>query len=138
VWAVELGRGSSLADLQGTLALEAEVLSFDPREEGRPARRIRFADIRKVKRLRGSPVLLVVHADQGGIAQTAFYFIQPPPLDPPVRTTTSPFSFGRSSKRKERRRNVGYLTASNQRKKEELRAWEAALRTAMQGPATAS
>jgi hypothetical protein len=137
VWAVELGRGSSLADLQGTLALEAEVLSFDPREEGRPARRIRFADIRKVKRLRGSPVLLVVHADQGGIAQTAFYFIQPPPLDPPVRTT-SPFSFGRSSKRKERRRNVGYLTASNQRKKEELRAWEAALRTAMQGPATAS
>jgi hypothetical protein len=134
VWAVDLERGSSLADQQGTLTLEGEVLSFEPRDEGRRPRRIRLEDIKKVKRLRGSPVLLVAHAEHDRVMRTAFYFIQPPPIDPPVSAPTSPFSLGRSSKRKERRRNVGYLTASNPRKKEELREWESALRAALQGP----
>jgi hypothetical protein len=136
VWAVDLERGSSLADRKGTLTLDAEVLAFEPREEGRPARRIRLSDIRKVKRLRASPVLLVSHAERERVVRTAFYFIQPPPIDPPVTQPTSPLSFGRSSKRKERRRNVGYLTTSNPGKKEELREWESALRTALRGPQT--
>ena len=126
VWAVELGRGSSLEERKGTLSMAEDGLRFDPRDES-TATRIAFGDIVKAKRLHGSPVLLVVHAVYRRTAQTAFYFVQPPPMEPPPGGTTirpSPFSFGRSTKRRIRRQNVSYLGVWNREKKHQLREWE--------------
>jgi hypothetical protein len=133
VWAVELDRGSSLQDHQGTLSLEGGTLEFRPREDGRPTLRIRAADVTKLKRLRASPVLMVQHRNGERIQRTAFYFIQPPPIDPqPATLPTSPFSFGRTSKRRARRVNATYLGAGNRQKKLEVREWEGALRQVME------
>jgi hypothetical protein len=103
VWAVELGRDSALAEIKGSLSLTSDALVFTPRDEKRP------------------PL---------AVARTAFYFVQPPPLDRPEPTTTrpTPFGVGRSTKRKARRQNVSYLGAWNSEKKELLREWERQVR----------
>lgn len=104
---------------------------FAPRKEEAPALRIPFGDVAKVKRLRGSPVLLLEHGHSGRPTQTAFYFVQPPPMEPPEGSATmrpTPLSFGRSGKRRARRQNVSYLGAWNREKKAQLREWEEEIR----------
>lgn len=131
VWAVELGRGASLQEHKGTLSMSDDALLFAPRKEETPALRIPFGDVAKVKRLRGSPVLLVEHGHSGRPTQTAFYFVQPPPIEPPAGSATlrpTPFSFGRTSKRRVRRQNVSYLGVRNREKKAQLREWEQEVR----------
>lgn len=129
VWAVELH--VSRAERKGTLSLEEGALRFVPASGGAEVR-ISCADIVKVRRLRGSPVLMVVHRGDRGPGRTAFYFAQPPPLEPATSDLLAergPLrAMRRDTKRKARRRNVGYLGLYGREKKSELLEWERAVR----------
>ena len=132
VWTVELEPGSSLKEVQGSLALETEALVFTPREGHGSERRYPLAEIARARRLRGSPVLLIVHDPSLGPRRTAFYFVQPPPLVPPDesrKAVLGPLAGG--SPRKVRRRNASYLGISNRQKKQVLREWERAVQEAL-------
>jgi hypothetical protein len=128
VWAVDLVREPK-KDHQGTLALEGGHLVFEPRSPSASPLRIPLEAIRRVRRLRGSPVLLVVHARSEMTLETAFYFVQPPPLEPVISGRDRPtvLSFGRGSKRRARRENVGYLGTGNRQKRVEIEEWVRAL-----------
>jgi hypothetical protein len=135
VWAVAL-RPGDLQERRGTLELEPDDLLFTAADGSAPVR-IPLRDIRRVRRLRGSPVLVVAHQTEGGKDRTAFYFAQPPPLEP-VRTEETelhPSLFGstRSSKRKARRQNAAYLGTWNREMKEDIRDWERAIKRAIEG-----
>ncbi|HEX9124549.1 MAG TPA: hypothetical protein VF984_14515 [Actinomycetota bacterium] len=136
VWAVELGK--SPKDRKGALSLEPEALRFTA-SDGVGHIRIPLSALRSVKRLRGSPVLIVVHQDQGSIARTAFYFVQPPPLQPPKNAPLdrAPNLFsgmGRTSRRKTRRQNAGYLGMWSREKKAVVVEWVQAIRSAAGTP----
>lgn len=134
VWAVDLIREPK-KDRQGTLSLQPEHLVFEPRAAGTGALRIPLAAIRKVRRLRGSPVLLVIHERNGATIDTAFYFVQPPPLEPVLGQgeRPTPLSFGRASRRRARRQNVGYLGFSNRDKRQHIDEWVRAVVDATDG-----
>ena len=131
VWAVDLVREPT-KDREGMLSLQPGHLLFEARSGSAPIR-IPIASIRKIRRLRGSPVLLVVHEGRPKDAQTAFYFVQPPPLEPVVGQgeRPTPFSFGRASKRRRRRENVQYLGMSNASKREQIDGWVRDVKAAM-------
>jgi len=134
VWAVELEPGSSLEEVQGSLTLETEALVFTPREGHGSERRYQLAEVARARRLRGSPVLLIVHEPSREPRRTAFYFVQPPPLVPPDesrKAVLGPLAGG--SPRKVRRRNASYLGFSNRQKKQVLREWERAVQAALAG-----
>lgn len=134
VWAVELGTGDPTKDIEGRLSLAAESLRFEPSVQGRPTLTLPLTQIVKAKRLRGSPVLMVVCRGSGGETRTAFYFVQPPPLNvftEPRPETRIPMPSLRNPKRKARRDNVGYLGLMNREKKAELVEWERAVRAAV-------
>jgi hypothetical protein len=124
VWAVDLLREPK-KDRQGTLSLEPGQLVFEPRAQGAAVTRIPVGSIRRIRRLRGSPVLLVVHERNGTTIEMAFYFVQPPPLEPVVGQgeRPTPFSFGRASRRRARRQNVGYLGFSARDKRGQIAEW---------------
>jgi hypothetical protein len=128
VWAVDLIREPK-KDRQGTLSLDDDHLVFEPRAAGSGVLRIALGAITKIRRLRGSPVLLVVHEHGGRTADTAFYFVQPPPLEPVLGQgeRPTPLSFGRASRRRARRQNVGYLGFSNRSRRREIDAWVSAV-----------
>ena len=138
VWAVELEKDARLEDVKGTLRLAEDALVFEPREEGRrPEARIALEEIVKVRRLRGSPVLIVVRSTPAGERRTAFYFVQPPPIavitgetvERPTKTRT--LSDLRNPRRKARRQNVSYLGVMNREKKQALNDWVRAVRAAI-------
>jgi hypothetical protein len=132
VWTVELGSDSSLEDVRGSLALASEALVFTPRDEQLPERRYPLREVARIRRLRGSPVLLVVRETSEGSRRTAFYFVQPPAMtrpEAPPRPTMGPFV--RNAKRKIRRENVSYLGMWNREKKAVLREWERQVKTAV-------
>jgi hypothetical protein len=76
--------------------------------------------------------MLVVHARNGTVLETAFYFVQPPPLEPVIGERDRPtvLSFGRGSKRRARRQNVGYLGMGNRQKRVEIDEWVRAVEAA--------
>lgn len=135
VWMVHLGRGT-VSEVEGTLSLDAEALVFA--HGGQPVElRFPFARIARVRRVLGSPVLLVDWRDGELPRRTAFYFSKPPPLEPPdasTRTTPSGRALGplgqlrAGSRRRHRRASVGYLAAHGGRTKPVLRAWVRELR----------
>lgn len=132
-WAVELGKDVRQDEIKGTLELGEDALLFSPNDETRPALRIALRDIGKVRRLRGSPVLMVERTTPAGMRRTAFYFAQPPPLDALLGAPTerpSGFAAFRSPKRKARRDNVGYLGLMNREKKALLSEWVRAVKAA--------
>jgi hypothetical protein len=133
VWAVDLVRGAATEERAGTLTLAEAELRFEPEEEGEPVIAIALAEIDRVRRLRGSPVLVVAHRRNLAPWKTAFYFVQPPPLAPLIgsRDERNVLAALRNPKRKARRDNVGYLGLSNRAKKDELVAWERAVRAAI-------
>ncbi len=133
VWEVELRPGGSMDGRKGSLRLEVADLVFEPTGGASP-RRIALSDVRKARRLRGSPVLLVIHTMGGDTARTAYYFSKPPPLHgSPVPTQERPsvLAMRENTKRHVRRQNVGYLGTSNRQKKELVASWERAVRAAM-------
>lgn len=131
VWAVQLRSGLT-RERKGTLSLEADALAFAA-DDGSGVR-IAFEDVRKARRLRGSPVLLVAHEIDGRTERTAFYFAQPPPLEAFVGERPerpSPLAFGRGGRRKARRQNVSYLGTWNRELKAAVAEWERAVREAV-------
>jgi hypothetical protein len=124
VWAVDLIREPK-KDRQGTLSLDEGQLVFEPRSSTASALRIPLDAIRRVRRLRGSPVMVVAHRGSEMTLETAFYFVQPPPLEPVIGERDRPtvLSFGRGSKRRARRQNVGYLGMGNRQKRVEIDEW---------------
>lgn len=131
VWAVELGIRSTLEEVQGALELEAEALVFRPRD-GATERRYALREISRVRRLRGSPVLMIVRAGPDGQRRTAFYFVPPPPLERPDETPRPTLGgIGRPTKRKVRRQNASYLGLINREKKALIRDWEQRVATAV-------
>ena len=93
-----------------------------------------FGSIRRAKRIKGSPVLLVDWRKDGEDRKTAFYFSQPPPLDAVPRSPTieprgalGPFTRATPSKRQVARMNLGYLRSTSATNKKVVRAWAEAV-----------
>jgi hypothetical protein len=116
VWAVRIGVSND--DAKGMLTLEETHLVFAI-EEG--SLRIALAEITKVKRVFGSPILMVNQAGDKP-AKFAFFFVKPPPLEPQKP---------RQTKRKVRKQGTAYLGQSNRELKPLLIAWERDLREAI-------
>jgi hypothetical protein len=135
VWMVHLDRERVEDDVRGTLSLEADAVVFTE-AISTIEHRFPLMHMQRPKRVRGSPILVVLHRADGEIRRTAFYFSQPPPLHPPEPGTTSlPDSglggrpagafgaFRRSSKRRHMRTNLGYLTTANSSYKNVIKRW---------------
>jgi hypothetical protein len=132
VWAVELTLDAPLEEVKGSLTLEPDALVFTPNDVNRAERRLSLSGLIKVHRLRGSPVLMVVREEGRMHARTAFYFVQPPPLDRPEAQARPGFlGIQRNVQRKARRQNLGYLGVWNREKRFVVREWERAIRTAL-------
>lgn len=135
VWKVVLRRGD-VREREGTLRLDDDALVFEEPATA-SSTRMTFTTIRSVKRLRGSPVLMVAHVESDEVVRTAFYFAQPPPLELSTETSggaserlVGPIAASRrSSKRRHQRDNVRYLTARAGRMKGPIDAWVAEIRS---------
>jgi hypothetical protein len=145
VWMVRLDRGRAHDDTRGTLELDEDAVVFTDARTG-AATRFPFEAVRKPSRVRGSPILMLTLRSDGELRRVAFYFSQPPPLQPPGpgaatlpgavpdRRTSGPFgAFGRSSKNRHRRSNVGYLSTMNASHKEEIQEWVAEIGAKLTG-----
>ena len=130
VWAVDLVREPT-SDTKGTLTLGERTIEF--RAADGDDLSIPLASVKKVRRLRGSPVLMVVHEGVIRRERTAFFFVKPPPLQRPTEEPTRVSFFPGSSKRRARRQNVGYLEVGNRARRELVEAWERRVRAAMAG-----
>ena len=133
VWMVQLGTGIPPDDVRGRLHLGDTALEFNAVKPGADTR-IEYADIRKAKRIRGSPVLLVDWQREGAKRRTAFYFSQPPPLEPVPRSPTivppgplGPFTRSTPTKRQVARMNLGYLRSTSVSSRQVVREWERAV-----------
>jgi hypothetical protein len=133
VWQVQLGTGIPPTEVRGRLQLGETGLEFTALPPGADAR-IEYPEIRKARRIRGSPVLLVDWRREGAKRRTAFYFSQPPPLDPVPRSPTivppgplGPFRRATPSRRQVARMNLGYLRSTSSANRELLREWERAV-----------
>lgn len=128
VWAVDLVRDPR-TDTKGTLTVGERAIEF--RAPGGVELTIPFANVRKVRRVRGSPVLMVIHASAAARERTAFYFVQPPPLErvsaEPTRVSLMPGM----AKRRARRQNASYLGMGNRTRRELVATWEKKVRAAM-------
>jgi hypothetical protein len=135
VWMVQLDRSSD--DVEGTLTLEEQALRFDSPSLG--IRSISLTEVERVKRIWGSPVLLVRSVEDGDKRVTAFYFSKPPPLHPDQGdsdaappTLMGPFNRNKPpSKRKQRRRNAGYLANASNILGDSLEVWVKETRAAV-------
>lgn len=133
VWMVQLDRSAD--DVEGTLTLEEQSLRFDSPSLG--IRTISLAAVERVKRIWGSPVLLVRSVEDGDKRVTAFYFSKPPPLHPEQASSDEPpptliFNRNRApSKRKQRRQNAGYLANASNFLGDDLDAWVKETRAAV-------
>jgi len=130
VWLVPLGRGASMEGVKGSLAIADDALEFTLTDDPLGVKRWSLAEVTRARRLRGSPVLLV--ALGRGAERLAFYFVRPPPLQPPEEPLRPSLGgFGRPTKRRVRRRNVTYLGMANRDLREQLREWEIRVRAAV-------
>jgi hypothetical protein len=120
------------------LSLGQQAVRFVP-TEGAGAREIALTDIHRVRRIWGSPVLIVHSFEAGARHDTAFYFTKPPPLHPSTQaieeappTLIGPFNRNRpASRRKQRRNNAGYLANAAGLAGDEVKAWTKDLRAAI-------
>jgi hypothetical protein len=133
VWMVHLGTGPNPPEIRGTLTLGEEALEFVDRRTG-TSHRFDFATIRRARRIRGSPVLLVDWRAQEAERKTAFYFSQPPPLAPAPgsaslepRGPLGPFSRTTPTKRQVARMNLGYLRSTSVSHRNTVRTWARAV-----------
>lgn len=130
---VHLRAGAKPAEIRGTMTLGDEGLEFVEKKTGSDVR-FAYTAIRRAKRIRGSPVLLVDWGHEGEERRTAFYFSQPPPLEPVPRSATldprgplGPFTRATPSKRQVARMNLGYLRSTSVVSRKTVQAWATAL-----------
>jgi len=114
VWMVNRETGPD--GWRGTINLEEAALVFRPADGGRP-REYAYAQMRRVRRVRGSPVLEVKLLPTADLKIVGFFFVQPPSLDP----AQSPGKIMR--KRRVRMAAVGKLHRWNAVKKDEIEDW---------------
>jgi hypothetical protein len=135
VWMVHLGLGEGRkpTEVKGTLSLGDEGLEFVERKSGVDVR-FDYTSIRRAKRLRGSPVLLVDWRRGDEPRKTAFYFTQPPPLEPVTRSPTieprgplGPLTRATPSKRQVARMNLGDLRSTSVASRGVVKAWAEAV-----------
>jgi hypothetical protein len=133
VWMVHLGAGAKPREVKGTLTLGGNGLEFVERKTGVDVR-FDYGSIRRAKRIKGSPVLLIDWRKDDEDRKTAFYFSQPPPLEPVPRSPSidppgplGPFTRATPSKRQVARMNLGYLRSSSSTTKHVVRAWAEAV-----------
>lgn len=134
VWMVHLGVHRKPVEVRGTLTLGEHGLEFVERKTGADVR-FEYRSIRRAKRIRGSPVLMIDWRKDGEDRKTAFYFSQPPPLEPMPRSPTlepprgplGPFTRATPSKRQVARMNLGYLRSTSAANKGAVRAWAEAV-----------
>lgn len=133
VWMVHLGTRAKPLEVRGTLTLGEGGLEFVERKTGADLR-LPYEVIRRAKRIRGSPVLMVDWRRDGEDRKTAFYFSQPPPLEPVPRSPgleprgpLGPFTRATPSKRQVARMNLGYLRSTSTTNKGAVRAWAEAV-----------
>lgn len=134
VWMVHLGARMKPLEIRGTITLGESGLEFVEKKTGADIR-FEYGSIRRAKRIRGSPVLLVDWRKDGEDRKTAFYFSQPPPLEPMPRSPTidpprgplGPFTRATPSKRQVARMNLGYLRSTSVVNKGAVRAWAEAV-----------
>lgn len=134
VWMVHLGVHRKPLEVRGTLTLGEHGLEFVERKTGADVR-FEYGSIRRAKRIRGSPVLMIDWRKDGEDRKTAFYFSQPPPLEPMPRSPTlepprgplGPFTRATPSKRQVARMNLGYLRSTSAANKGAVRAWAEAV-----------
>jgi len=128
-----LGRNNQ-EEVPGLLSLEPVALIFDV--DGGGVETLPLAQIKKVGRVHGSPILMLTHLAEGEVLRTAFYFSKPPPV-PSRRSATVDRPSGltgglrRSGKRRDMRSNAGYLTGSNTTKKDLVVEWTIEVRQAV-------
>jgi hypothetical protein len=110
-----------------------EALEFAAVDTGGDAA-IGFTSIRRARRIRGSPVLMVDWVEGPAKRRTAFYFSQPPPLAPTPSSPSAiprgplgPFSRTTPTKRQVTRMNLGYLRSTSVTNRETVREWERAV-----------
>jgi hypothetical protein len=130
---VDLGARSSIQEVKGSLSLASDALVFSPKDESLPERRLPLREVARARRLRGSPVLVIVQHPGVEPERVAFYFVQPPPLEvveEPTRVAV--WGIARSGKRRVRRRNTTYLGTWNREKKALLVEWERQVRRALE------
>ncbi len=123
VWMVSAKTG--VTGRKGTLSLEADSVVFRPASTAFGDTIIPLNGLRKVRRVRGSPVLELHAALQDQPPVMAFYFVPPPDLSPPddLRIRLLP-------KRTARKDAITQLRQGNLRKKAEIGAWAAAIERA--------
>ncbi len=115
VWAVNLA-SEDRGGIECRMSLEGGhlVLASDGETE---AARIALADVAKVRRLRGTPVLVLEHVHVTGQQRLAIFFVKPPPMP------------GKSSRRRTRRNSITYLSTLNRGMVDLLKAWEREIRS---------
>ena len=118
VWAVRLS--GLQREVKGSIELQDGSLVFNA-ADGSPGERIPVADLRKVRRIRGSPVLVIEYVTGSVGAKAAFFFSKPPPVEPPEGVR----------KRKARKQALHYLEMANVNVKEKVKAWHRELKDAM-------
>jgi hypothetical protein len=133
VWMVHLRVGAKPAEIRGTMTLGDDALEFVEKRSGADVR-FAYTAIRRAKRIRGSPVLMVDWRHGEEDRRTAFYFSQPPPLEPVPRSATldprgplGPFTRATPSKRQVARMNLGYLRSTSVTSRKTVQAWAVAV-----------
>ncbi|HSJ49686.1 MAG TPA: hypothetical protein VLA90_00165 [Actinomycetota bacterium] len=125
VWRVELDAGGSFDEVRGSLSLSDDAVVFTPRDDPDRGRRYPLREVERVRRLLGSPVLILVRATTHGQRRTAFYFVPPPPLEAPeAPERPSLLGVRGGGRRRSRRKNVSYLGYMNREKKPLVREWQ--------------
>jgi len=123
VWMIH--SGISMEGIKGDLTLELGAVVFTPRE-GHGQRMFRLSDIRRAKRVLGSPVLELRLAPTGGPTVVGFYFVQPPSLEAQRDSRIM-------QRRRMRREAAISLARLNPVKKSEVSAWVDAIDAAKRG-----
>jgi hypothetical protein len=127
VWLVKAGDPSATA---GSLQLQEGSLRFVP-DIGSEAMTIPVAEIRGVRRRRGTPVLSLSYPTEDGMRDLFVYFVKPPPLR--SERPAAPRPVFRSPRRLERSAAAMTLRAANRLLKRDIEGWVRALREAGAG-----
>jgi hypothetical protein len=119
---------TALTGVKGMLLLEEDELVFRPHRKGAGDTRVRVDLIRRVHRVRGTPILEIYPNGTSLPTVVGFYFVEPPkigadPTDTPY-AALNPFR-AHSGRRTALRR----LRLANSEKKDEVQAWVEALRS---------
>jgi hypothetical protein len=124
VWMVNVRTGTSGS--KGRLRLEASALLFRPEAGNGEPTSIPFSEIRRVRRVLGSPVLEVQLRPGSGPRIMGFYFIRPPKMAP----ARGMLSF---RNRYTRKAATERLREWNRVKKDEIAGWVGMIRSALEG-----